>query len=351
MRRLMIAAVSLSLLLGLTGCGAKQTADGDLLSRASGIPSDETLLTVDGREVEAWRYLYWLAYTCDSIQTAYQDAGTELDWDAAFEDGSLSDYAREQALADTVLYAVVETWAEERDCTLTEEDRAAMEADWEAASQDYGGEDAYLAALGELGLDRQRAETLSQAAYLYDRLRARACDPDSADYPTAEDLVAFSQESGYLAADFIRVDGGDDPDAARAKAQEAFSKLNSSTAPANDFAVLAATYSDDPDRDQYPHGRTLLVGDGTLPAEAEAALLDLEEGQWSGVVEADGSFYILLRQSLDGATMAGAWFDYQLQSAAETAAVETTGAYDRLDVEDFWEALCSTRTGEMDPEA
>ena len=93
------------------------------------------------------------------------------------------------------------------------------------------------------------------------------------------------------------------------------------------------------------------MGDGTLPAEAEAALLDLEEGQWSGVVEADGSFYILLRQSLDGATMAGAWFDYQLQSAAETAAVETTGAYDRLDVEDFWESLCSARTGETASEA
>ena len=351
MRRLMIAAVGLSLLLGLTGCGAKPTADGDLLSRASGIPSDETLLTVEGREVEAWRYLYWLAYTCDSIQTAYDDAGTELDWDAAYEDGSLSDYARDLALSDTALYAVVETWAEERGCTLTEEDQAAMEADWEAASEAYGSEDAYLEALGQLGLDRQRARTLSQAAYLYDRLRQQACDPESAYYPSAEDLSSFSQESGYLAVDFIRVDGGDDPDAARAKAQEAFSKLNSSAAPANDFAVLAATYSDDPDRDQYPQGRTLQVGDGTLPAEAEAALLDLEEGQWSGIVEADGSFYILLRQSLDGAAAAGAWFDYQLQAAAQTAAVETTDAYDRLDVADFWETLVSARTEAADPAA
>ena len=350
MRRIIIAALGLSLLLGLTGCGAKKTADGDLLSRASGISSEETLLTVDGRKVEAWRYLYWLAYTCDSIQTAYDDAGAELDWDAAFEDGTLADYARDQALADTVLYAVVETMAEERACTLTEEDRAAMEADWEAASQDYGGEDAYLAALGQLGLDRQRAETLSQAAYLYDRLRARACDPESADYPTAEDLAIFSQESGYLAVDFIRVNGGDDMDAARARAQEAFSKLNSSASPANDFAVLAATYSDDPDRDQYPHGRTLQVGDGTLPTQAEEAVLALEEGQWSGVVEADGSFYILLRQSLDAAVAAGAWFDDQLQTAAETAAVETTAAYNRLNVEDFWETLGESPTAETDPE-
>lgn len=350
MRRSIIAAVGLSLLLGLTACGSDKITDGDLLSRASGISSGETLLTVNGREVEAWRYLYWLAYTCDSIQTAYDDAETELDWDAALEEGTLADYAREQALADTVLYAVVEAMAEDRDCTLTEEDRAAMEADWTAAAEAAGGEEAYLAALGDLGLDRDRAETLAGTAYLYDRLRQSACDPDSADYPTAEDLTAFSADSGYLTVDFIRVDAGDDADAARARAEEAFSKLNGSAAPENDFAVLAATYSDDPDRDQYPHGRTLLVGDGTLPAEAEAAAAELEEGQWSGIVEAEGSFYILLRLPLDGTTAAGAWFDWQLQSAADSAEVETTPAFDRLNAGEFWQALLIARAAEPDPE-
>lgn len=85
MRRIITAALACALLLTLAACGGKGTPPGDdLLSRASGTPSDEPGLAVDGREVEAWRYLYWLAYTCDSIQTAYDDAGTELDWDAAF---------------------------------------------------------------------------------------------------------------------------------------------------------------------------------------------------------------------------------------------------------------------------
>lgn len=351
MRRIITTVLTCSLLLPLAACGGKTAAGDDLLSRASGISSDETLLTVDGREVEAWRYLYWLAYTCDSIQTAYDEAETELDWDAAFEEGTLADYAREQALADTVLYAVVETMAEDRDCTLTEEDRSAMETDWTAAAEAAGGEEAYLAALGELGLDRDRAQTLAGTAYLYDRLRASACDPDSADYPSAEDLTAFSADSGYLTVDFIRVDAGDDADAARARAAEAFSKLNGSAAPENDFAVLAATYSDDPDREQYPHGRTLLVGDGTLPAEAEAAAAELEEGQWSGIVEAEGSFYILMRLPLDASTAAGAWFDWQLQSAADSAEVETAAAFDRLDAGEFWQALQAARTAEADMEA
>lgn len=340
MRRIITAALACALLLTLAACGGKGTPPGDdLLSRASGTPSDEPGLTVDGREVEAWRYLYWLAYTCDSIQTAYDDAGTELDWDAAFGEGTLADYAAEQALADTVLYAVVENMAEDQDCALTEEDRAAMEADWTAAAEAAGGEDAYLTDLGRLGLDRTRAETLAATAYLYDRLRQSAGDPESGAYPTAEDLAAFGAESGYLTLDFIRVDAGDDAEAARARAGEAFSKLNGSAAPENDFAVLAATYSDDPDRDQYPHGRTFRAGEGTLPAAAEEAALDLEEGQWSGIVEADGSFYILLRLPLDASATAAEWFDWRLQSAAEAAEVKWISTLEDLDAGEFWSAL------------
>lgn len=344
MRRIITAALACSLLLPLAACGGGRTPSGDdLLSRASGIPSGETALTVDGREVEAWRYLYWLAYTCDAIQTAYDDAGTELDWDAAFGGGTLADYAAEQALADTVLYAVVENAAEDRDCALTEEDRAALEEDWAAAAEAAGGEQAYLAELGALGLDRDRAQTLAAAAYLYDRLRGSACDPESADYPSAEELAEFGAASGWLTVDFIRVDAGDDPDAARARAAEAFSKLNGSAAPENDFAVLAATYSDDSDRDRNPRGRTFQAGDGTLPAEAEAAALALEEGQWSGVVEAEGSFYILLRLPLDAADSAAAWFDWQLQSAAEAAETELSAPLERLDAGAFWTALLEER--------
>ncbi len=340
MRRIITAALACALLLTLAACGGKGTPPGDdLLSRASGTPSDEPGLTVDGREVEAWRYLYWLAYTCDSIQTAYDDAGTELDWDAAFGEGTLADYAAEQALADTVLYAVVENMAEDQDCALTEEDRAAMEADWTAAAEAAGGEDAYLTDLGRLGLDRTRAETLAATAYLYDRLRQSAGDPESGACPTAEDLAAFGADSGYLTLDFIRVDAGDDAEAARARAGEAFSKLNGSAAPENDFAVLAATYSDDPDRDQYPHGRTFRAGEGTLPAAAEEAALDLEEGQWSGIVEADGSFYILLRLPLDASATAAEWFDWRLQSAAEAAEVKWTSTLEDLDAGEFWSAL------------
>ena len=79
-----------------------------------------------------------------------------------------------------------------------------------------------------------------------------------------QDLLYDPQTAGGL---LMAVDPADAEAVAacRARAEEAFSKLNGSADPAHDFAVLAATYSDETDRDQHPSGYTFTVGDGTLP--------------------------------------------------------------------------------------
>ena len=137
------------------------------------------------------------------------------------------------------------------------------------------------------------------------------------------DMETFAQEQGYLTVDHIWISTADadpaDPEAAaacRARAEEAFSKLNGSADPLNDFAVLAATYSDETDRDQHPSGYTCKAGDGTLPAACEEAVLALEEGQFSGVVEADDGFYLILRKPVDLEAVAPDYFDALLQAAA-----------------------------------
>src|SRR5699024_10581207 len=95
--------------------------------------------------------------------------------------------------------------------------------------------------------------------------------------------------------------------------------LNGSTDPLNDFAVLAETYSDEPNRDQHPVGYTFTLGDGTLPEACEEAVQALDEGQWSGVVEAEDGFYLLLRKPVDLEAVAPDYFDALLQAAADSA--------------------------------
>ena len=101
------AMAVLLMCLCLSACAAPAETSG-ILGQASGLGEDEILLTVDGREVPAWRYLYWLAYTCDRVAERYRDAGTVLDWQVPLDGGTLADYAKDQALADTALYATVE---------------------------------------------------------------------------------------------------------------------------------------------------------------------------------------------------------------------------------------------------
>ena len=128
-----ITALALLLCLTLTACGAGKDSQGQtsFLGTAAGVEETAALLTVDGREVPAWRYLYWLADTCDRIREQYAESSLEPDWESPLSGGTLADYARDQALADTVLYATVENWAEQCGCQLTEEDRAVLAEQWE----------------------------------------------------------------------------------------------------------------------------------------------------------------------------------------------------------------------------
>ena len=116
-----IRAIALALLLCLclTACGGEPEESGgqmSLLETAAGLDGTEHLLTIDNREIPAWRYLYWLAYTCDQIAQSYTESEVTLDWAAPVSGGTLADYAKDQALADTALYATVENWAEKYGC-------------------------------------------------------------------------------------------------------------------------------------------------------------------------------------------------------------------------------------------
>lgn len=351
-RRLTALLLTLLVLSLTTACGFgedSQRKDG-LFYEATGISPDEEILTVDGRGVPAWRYLYWLTYTCDFIRDSYESTGQTLDWSEPLTGGTLADYAKQQALSSAALYATVENWAETYEISLTEEDQEALETDWEEKAASYGGEEAYLGVLTNLGLARADAQALSADYYLYEALYELSRTEGSELYADDGELDAFAEEKGYLCVDSILISTadvaqGDTEGLAqrRERAESVFSQLNASEDPATAFATLAETYSDAGDRETYPNGRTFLPGSGVLPAQAEAAAAELEEGQWSGIVETDNGFYILLRKSVDREAIAGDYFDSQLQEAADQAEIRLTEAYDSIGTGEFYERLTIAR--------
>ena len=62
------------------------------------------------------------------------DSGDGIQWGDTVDGQTLEEYARDQALESAALYATVENWAEDYACTLTDEDRTAMDREWAARS-------------------------------------------------------------------------------------------------------------------------------------------------------------------------------------------------------------------------
>lgn len=329
-----VLALALVLCLGLSGCGLKrEEEDGSLLGRAAELGEEMILLTVDGREVPAWRYLYWLAFTCDQIREKYKDSGLTLDWEAPVTGGTLADYAKDQALANTALYATVETFAERYGCVLSESERAALAENWAEQAEAHGGEEAYIRELADLGLDRLRAEELTEVGMLYAKLYDLCLTEGS-------ELSALLGGTDSLTVDRILIKAGEDREAARERAAEVFSRLNGAEDPEAAFPALAA------EGDDQAGPRTLEPGAGVLPQALEDAAKALEEGQYSGILESEEGFSILRRLASEGAEQAGEAFDRMLQEAAESALVKTTPAYESLDAAAFDGALAKLRERE-----
>lgn len=336
-----ICCFLLGCVLLLTGCSGKKD-DHSLYEAASGIGDDEILLTVDGREIPAFRYLYWLTWNCDYLESV---GALEGGWGQTLDGVPLAEYVKEQALQTTVLYAVIENWAETCGCVLSDEDRQAMEEEWTRLCLQYGGEETCLQSLAWMGLDREGADAFTADYYLYGQLNDLFRTEGSVLWPGQEALTAYAEEAQLLTVDVIFVSGTGEAENGerRERAEMILSRLQESADPAGYFSTLAGAYSDDPDRDSHPEGGTCAAGDGTLPQALEEAALSLAEGTWSGVLEADGGFYILLRRPLNMTDAAGMYFNQQLRQAVDEAQVETGTAYQQLDAEKFREALILAR--------
>jgi hypothetical protein len=319
-------ALSVAFCLTLTACGGgteaaqtgEQTAEPSPLEQAAGVGAEEILLTIDGREVPAWRYLCWLAYICGQLTEQYQASGLTPDWDTPVDSGTLADYAKDQALADTALYATVENLAERYDCTA--------EGDLSA-----------LPALENCGLTAAQLQELAAVGQLYAALYQLSQDGGSDLTPDAETLAAYGEQVGAVTLDRLLVPLGEDPEAAQQQVAELFAQLNGAQDQSSLFSQLAAANGD------AAGPRTVLPDDGTLDETLLEAAQTLQEGQISGILESSEGFSILRRLPLDTEALAAGYFDAWLQATAEQAQVTVSAAYTDLKPGVFYENLQATR--------
>lgn len=316
----------------LSACGALAPAREGLWEEL-GLAPDQTVASADDREISAGLYLYWLTEITDGIRQYYSEEEQEPDWSKEVEEGlTLGQYAKERALESAALYAAVENWAQRYDCALTEADRAEAARAWDDTAAEQGGEDAYLAALAQKGLDEAGGRRMAEDHILYQKLCALAMEEGSGLWEEPADLAEFYTQRGYVTVDLVEVAAGGAEEAAAL-----FGRINESADPVAELAAIRQ------ERGQSGYPRTFLPGDGSVPDAYAQAAAALSPGQISGVVEGPEGFAILARLEDDCEAVRLELMDQRLLESARNARIEVSQSYQALDVETFCAALDGLR--------
>ena len=343
----------------LSGCGAAY----DPIQDVMGYSGDTVLFTVNGNDVTAADYFFWMAQNVDTIQQYYASMdGGEVDWTATSgsEDGqTMDEYVKEESKNMAVMYSVVSAKAAENGYAFTSEDEAEYKEQITAAKEQLGGDEAYVNYLKSVCLTEDGMKKISSVGVVYDHMEEGMFREDGEFAPAAEDLSAFAKDNGYMYAKHILLmtknaetneDLPDaDKEAKKAKAEELAAQLQAITDAKElneTFDKLMNENSEDTGLQSNPDGYTFQSGQMVEPFEN--AVKAQQPGEVSGVVESDYGYHIIM--TLDPAqsdSLRSAWQEQtaneMLNQWLEEAEVETTETYDNLTTADFSEKLTAYR--------
>lgn len=264
-----------------------------VLEFSAGMSAGDVALTVDGVEIPADVFLYWLNYNCYYFMMNYGMYGL-----------SISDYAS-QLIDDTVTFCANETLlrrkAAELGCLPTD-------AQLKAAKDSMPADTVEMLRSG-YGLSDESIDYLSLADAYYDNVLNAATHE-----PSEQELADFISEAGVFRVKHIllkTVDDSNQPladDVAAEKKAQADDLLAQLQAVGPDgleakFDELMNQHSEDGGLAANPDGYTFDSTASLVGGFREAALA-LAEGGLSGVVETDYGYHIMLRLPLADETVA-----------------------------------------------
>lgn len=359
MRRGLAVALSAVLLTGvLSGCGSSY----DPVKEVMGYPGSTVLFKVDGNDVTASDYFFWMAKNADYVASYYSAMGGAVDWTASIDgDGgaTMDEYVKSESQNTAVVYSVVAAKAAAAGYEFTAEDKADYDEQCAETKEQLGGEEAYQDYLKTMCLTDDLMLELSKVGVVYSHMEAGLC-ADGGEYAPAEgELAQYADDNGLLCAKHILLltkdmsTGEALPDdqkaEKRAKAEELLAQLQAISDPEElktKFDELMQANSEDSGLQSNPDG--YVFGDGEMVQPFEDATKALAPGQISGIVESDFGYHIILRQDpADAPALREEWqaqkMDGVLEQWVEEAQIETTQTYDDLTTADFYEKLTAYR--------
>lgn len=324
LKKLLIPALCLTLLLSacdnsqpeLNSSSPPPAYVTEFTQALAGVDPDTVLFTVDGLDVTAEFYLYWLAYDCYSTDLGMNGA---INFDEVTEDGvTFGEYMKEDARQAAVTYLILEREAEKNNAGLTQEQQEQWEQEKASFIESIGQEN-YEELLRQEGMSEEMFNRVGiMTNYLYENVKQALIPPlsekEADDYRTQQNLYGTKHIlllSANEAADgtVILSTGGVPTNedgsaftgtaeeynaAVKAKLEDILAQVNAASDPAAKFDELMHQYSQDTGLASNPDGYTF-TPDSSFVDEFKNAVYDLEPGEISGVVESSFGYHILLR--------------------------------------------------------
>lgn len=373
-KKLLCAGLSGALLTGaMAGCSTPNAqptpAADDIAYQATGLARDTVLFTVDGRDVTADQYLYWLLTSISNAKNSGYLADDDA-WEEEIDGTPTSDYLKQNALDISKLYAVVANHAEDAGAGVTEDQRAEAEQQLDQMGSMY---EQYYGLTTQEWLDQQCISregylSLNDAYYQVQNLQS-SMEESGELTPTDEDIQNMIDDQGIYSCKHILLafpthdDGSavtdEEKAATKAKADALYAQITSDADPIAAFDTAMNEQSDD-GRDETtgellkPNGYTFLStgelvdGSSSLVSEFVTAGTALEVGEISQPVETDYGYHILLRQDADNDDTRAAYSNYAMNQLLDQwssdAKVKTTKAYDNLDPKAFYDFMMNMIT-------
>ena len=304
----------------------------------------DTVMTINGTEISAGAYFYWMSYYASYLEYNYQSTTGNSDFSLSQQydkNTTYAEYIQEQT-EQTLVSAVITTQkATELDVALSDDAQAALDN-----LEKNADENTLLYYATDLeGMKRNFTDY-----YYSDALQTKLVEKGGEYYANKKTLQDYRDANVFGAKHIlIQTTGMEEKEkaAAKEKIQGYLDKILASDDQVSTFDQYMNEQSEDPGLAQYPDGYTYLTGD--MVAEFEDAVAALKVGEITPeVVESSYGYHIIMRtepdlEEIDNDTLKERYqqdtFNGLLDQWTQDAEVSSADTLKKLDVEDFFHKL------------